>query len=217
MLHYRALMRIGIVSDIHCNAAALDVALDQLHPRVDEILVAGDAVLQYRFSNEVLDAVRREARGYVQGNHEMSLMAYGQRALRAPHVRPDLVDVMASASTSFEMAIGGKKLLMVHACPFPPYDQYLYPASPLLDRCADVDADFLVLGHTHMAMVERIGGTLVVNPGALGERGDPRFPGLVSYGILDTDTEQFEVVRFRDPNLPVPACPEYPGAIVKYS
>jgi putative phosphoesterase len=198
-------VRLGIVSDIHCNSAALTEAIRRLRTQVDDIIVAGDAVLQYRFSNEVVEIIQREARGYVLGNHEITLLDNADPALLRPGVRRRNVAFMAAAPTRLEMRANGKKLLMVHACPFPPFNQYLYPTSPLLDACGDVDADFVVLGHTHIAMSKRVGRTLVVNPGGLGERGDPGHPGMVSYGILDTSTDEFQVHRFRDPALPAPA------------
>jgi len=197
-------MRLGIVSDVHCNAAALTEAIRRLRNQADDIIVAGDAVLQYRFSNEVMEIIRREARGYVLGNHELTLLANADPALSRPDIRRRNVAFMAAAPTRFETRVGSKKLLMVHACPFPPFNQYLYPASPLLDACAEVDADFLVVGHTHIAMSKRVGSTLVVNPGGLGEREDPGHPGLVSYGILDTETDEFQIHRFRDPAMPAP-------------
>ena len=45
-------MRLGIVSDIHCNADALSLALERMGD-VDELLCAGDAVFEYRFSFSV--------------------------------------------------------------------------------------------------------------------------------------------------------------------
>ena len=50
-------MRIGIVSDIHCNHEALRVALERMGD-VDELLCAGDSVYQFRFSNEVMALLR---------------------------------------------------------------------------------------------------------------------------------------------------------------
>ena len=46
-------MRIGLVSDVHCNAPGLEAALVQLGT-LDLLLCAGDIVLQYRFSDEVI-------------------------------------------------------------------------------------------------------------------------------------------------------------------
>jgi len=45
-------MRLGIVSDVHGNIEALDIAIEQMGA-VDELLCAGDACYQFRFSNEV--------------------------------------------------------------------------------------------------------------------------------------------------------------------
>ena len=90
---------------------------------------------------------------------------------------------------------------MVHASPFAPYSDYLYPGSPLLARCAEIDADILVLGHTHVPMAERVGTTLVVNPGSLGQGGDPDYPGMVTYAVLDTESEEVTIHRFANPLL----------------
>ena len=73
-------MRIGIVADIHCNHEALSIALERMGP-VDELVCAGDAVYQFRFSNEVTELLRRRGARYVLGNHEEVLLGrWGERA-----------------------------------------------------------------------------------------------------------------------------------------
>ena len=106
---------------------------------------------------------------------------------------------MADAPLSYERTIGGKRLLMVHASPFSPYSDYLYRGSDQLARCGELDADILVLGHTHVPMAERVGSTLVVNPGSLGQGGDPDHPGMVSYAVLDTDSDEVTIHRLPNP------------------
>ena len=52
------------------------------------MLLAGDAVLQYRFSNEVIESIRDHGITYVVGNHELTLLSQdGERARSAPAVR----------------------------------------------------------------------------------------------------------------------------------
>ncbi len=190
-------MRLGIISDVHCNATAMQRAVDELAGSVDDILLAGDAVLQYRFSDAVIGAVRDNRITYVTGNHEQILLGeHGRRAREAPGIDARNLEVMAAAPFSHERRVSGKRLLMVHASPFEPYNDYLYQGSPQLARCAELDADILVLGHTHVPMATRVGSTLVVNPGSLGQGGDPAHPGMSSYGVLDTDSEEFAVHRF---------------------
>jgi putative phosphoesterase len=188
---------IGIMSDVHCNADALTRALGELDGTVDALMMAGDAVLQYRFSNEVIEAIQEHDMAYVAGNHEHILLSeHGERARSADWVRGGNVEFMAAAPMQLERQVSGKRLLMVHASPFAPYTDYLYPASPELARCAELDADILVLGHTHVPMATRIGRTLVVNPGSLGQGGDPSHPGLLSYAVLDTDSDEVTIHRF---------------------
>ena len=195
-------MLLGIMSDVHCNAKAMERALDELGARVDDVWLAGDAVFQYRFSNEVIESIREHDITYVVGNHELTLLSQdGERARSAPNVRRHNVDFMAEAPKQLETLISGKRLLMVHASPFAPYSDYLFPGSPELARCADLEADILVLGHTHVPMAARVGSTLVVNPGSLGQGGDPEHPGMVSYAVLDTDSEEVTIHRFKNPQF----------------
>ena len=54
--HHRApeqSLKIGIVSDVHCNHAGLLQALELLGD-VDELICLGDSIYEYRFSNEVV-------------------------------------------------------------------------------------------------------------------------------------------------------------------
>jgi putative phosphoesterase len=195
-------MLLGIMSDVHCNARAMERALDELSANVDDVWLAGDAVFQYRFSNEVIESIREHDITYVVGNHELTLLSQdGERARSAPNVRRHNVDFMAEAPKQLETRISGKRLLMVHASPFAPYSDYLFPGSPELARCAELEADILVLGHTHVPMAARVGSTLVVNPGSLGQGGDPEHPGMVSYAVLDTDSEAVTIHRFKNPQF----------------
>src|ERR1700729_3763111 len=99
-------MLLGIMSDVHCNAEAMGFALDDMSATVDEVLLAGDAVLQYRFSNEVIESIRDHGITYIAGNHEMTLLSeHGERARSGPHVRPGNVDFMASAPYQHEMRV----------------------------------------------------------------------------------------------------------------
>ena len=183
-------MRLGIVSDIHCNADALALALRRMGD-VDDLLCAGDAMFEYRFGNEVIAMLQERNAHYVLGNHEhVMLDSRGIRAREAPHVRKDLLEWVATRPNSIEITIDGKRLLMTHASPIAPHTQYCYPGSPDLKRFAEVDADFIVIGHTHVQMAARIGKALVVNPGSAGDARDHRNGQRLSYAVLDTSTDE---------------------------
>ena len=192
-------MRIGIVSDIHCNHEALRIALDRMGG-VDELLCAGDAVYQFRFSNEVMALLRERRARYIQGNHEDVLLGkWGERARGAGWVRGDELAYMAEQPQRMTVQVSGKTLVMVHGSPFEPHNEYIYPNSPSLSRLGTIDADYVILGHTHYQMAERIGRVLVINPGSAGEARDARNAFRLSYAVLDTATDEVTFDDFQDP------------------
>lgn len=192
-------MLIGIVSDLHCNVGGLRDALERMGP-VDELFCAGDAILQYRFSNEVMEVLRERGARYVLGNHELTFLSpAGARARSAPIIRPENLAYMASRPTRTNVELGGKRLVMVHGSPFPPFDEYVYPSSPTLGRFAEVDADFVIVGHTHYAMAMQVGRTLVINPGSAGDPRDIRNGYALSYAVLDIASGEVRFECYTDP------------------
>jgi putative phosphoesterase len=192
------LVRLGIISDVHCAAEELQLAAELLIAEgAQEILLAGDAHFEYRFSNEVASLIQAYKMRYILGNHEAVLLGpHGQRALSRPHV--GAANLRFTQETPFQLRtnVGGKTLTMVHANPWTPDNRYLGPHDRLFDRCDELDTDFLVLGHTHVPAVFRRGRTLVVNPGSLAMTREPGAPlGTVTYAVLDTDSDAAEIVR----------------------
>jgi putative phosphoesterase len=192
---------LGLVSDAHGNAAALEQALAALAGTVDHILFAGDAFSDHRFSNQVVGQLRDAGATYVLGNHEVSLLGPTGRAAReAPHVRASCLDYVRAQPYEARLDVDGCRLLMVHASPWSPRFQYLTPTSRELERCPDLGVDVLVLGHSHLPFARRVGRTMVVNPGAVG-RSDRPDSDDVGYAIVDTSTGEVEHVSFANPAL----------------
>lgn len=189
-------MRIGIVSDIHCNIDGLKLALDRMGS-VDELLCAGDLMYGFRFNNEVVEELRNRGARTVQGNHERTLLSpAGARARSAAFVKRDNLEYVGALPRVLETEVSGQKLLMLHGSPFEPFDEYLYPKARTLKRFVELDADYVIVGHTHYPMLERIGKVLVINPGSAGE------PAELSYAILDTESGEVTFDRFAKPQGP---------------
>lgn len=193
-------MRIGIVSDVHCNHEALRIALDRMGD-VDELLCAGDAVYQFRFSNEVMQILRERDARCILGNHEDVLLGkWGEGARAADGVRSENLEYMAAHDYKLETTLAnGKTLVMVHGSPWEPYNEYIYPNSPAISRLGDIGADYVILGHTHYQMAERVGRSLIINPGSAGEPRDARNHFKLSYAVLETDTGEVTFDDFPDP------------------
>ena len=189
-----AAVRIGIVSDIHCNAAGLAAAIERLAD-VDELWCAGDIVNQSWFSNETVALLRRHRARCVFGNHDaMLLSTQGARARQAAHVEEDLLDYLAELPREVALEADGKRVLMTHATPFAPHSEYVWPHSPELHRLGAVEADYLILGHTHQAMAVQVGTVLVVNPGSAGQPHHGVEGPRLSCATLDTETGAFTVI-----------------------
>ncbi|HEU0074042.1 MAG TPA: metallophosphoesterase family protein [Dehalococcoidia bacterium] len=197
-------MRLGIISDVHCNAVALRLAIQRMGA-VDELLCAGDSIFEYRFSNEVLEVLRDAGARYVLGNHETVFLGpQGVRARAASNVRGDLIEYMAEQPLGLDVDVGGKRLVMVHASPLEPNTQYVFPGSPELQRLAEIEADYIVLGHTHTQMAERAGRALVINPGSGGDPRDLANGRRLSYAILDTASGEVHFDNFLPTDPPIP-------------
>ncbi|HEY8173468.1 MAG TPA: metallophosphoesterase family protein, partial [Dehalococcoidia bacterium] len=141
----------------------------------------------------------RKAR-YILGNHEEVLLGkWGVRARSASWIRADALAYMAEHESHLETVVDGKKLVMVHGSPFEPHNEYIYPNSQSLSRFAEIEADYILLGHTHYQMAERVGRALVINPGSAGEARDPRNAFKLSYAVLDTASGEVAFDDFQDP------------------
>jgi putative phosphoesterase len=186
-------VRIGVVSDIHCDHESLDAALDAMAGEVDQIWCAGDIVLQYRFCDRTTRRLREAGVTAIRGNHDAVLVSADGSAARAG-AEPDEVAWLAALPFEHREEVAGCRLLMTHGSPWEPHGDYLSARNAQWHRADELGVDVLVTGHTHEPMVATFGSTLVVNPGSIGEprqRDDRRG----TFGIVDTDTRS-AVVRY---------------------
>ena len=197
-------MKVGIVSDIHCNARGLQDALDVMGD-VDEVLCLGDSIFEYQFSNDVVTLLKARQAHIIQGNHEEVFFSpAGVRARDRDWIDPALMAFLADQPARRAITLGGKRFLLVHSVPWEPRGEYVYPHSAKLDRFAEADADFVLYGHTHAQVVKRIGRVVVINPGSAGDGRDSRNDRQLSCAVIDTETEEVRVIDYADPRYGVP-------------
>ncbi len=191
-------MRIGIVSDVHCNQHGLLHALDIIGD-CDELICLGDSIYEYRFSNEVTRILRDRGAHVILGNHEEGFLGpHGSRARAAEWIDQSLLGWLAERPHRIKLEIGGKKLLLVHSTPWEPRGAYIFPHSSELERFAEADADYVCYGHTHHQLVRRVGRVLVINPGSAGDPRDHANGRQLSCAVLDTASDEVVVTDYPD-------------------
>ncbi|MGC9158299.1 MAG: metallophosphoesterase family protein [Terracidiphilus sp.] len=178
-------MKIVILSDLHGNLAALK-AFPELD--YDQLWCVGDLVDYGPRPGETIAWVKDRARRVVRGNHDHAagLGADPQcsqpfRKLAAETLRYTL-QVCTRAELEFlrdlpvfeqaSVSAAGRvfRFYLVHAIPSEPLFGYCPEASERwLDEVQRIDADVLVVGHTHTPFIRAIGKTTIVNPGSLGQ------------------------------------------------
>jgi putative phosphoesterase len=191
-------LRVGIVSDLHCNLAGLEQALSIIGD-VDELVCLGDSIWEYRFSNEIVHLLRERGAHTILGNHEEGFLGpHGARARQADWIDRSLLRWLSERPHRIELQLGEKKLLAVHSTPWEPRGAYVYPHSALLERFAEAEADFVLYGHTHHQVVRCCGKVLVINPGSAGDARDQGNGRQLSCAVLDTVSEEVVVTDYPD-------------------
>ena len=190
-------MKIAIISDIHAGIHALRRVLHDL-PSVDHILCAGDAISEYHFCPDTVDLLQQAQAQCIQGNHEYVLFggqnqAYLQKC--QAQYSAEMLNVLAQAPSTLDLEVDGTKIFMVHASPWKPFEDYITPRSPALPRFATLPYDYVILGHTHVPMVEQAGTVTVINPGSCAQPRDQDARG--SYAILDVERREVDIRRIR--------------------
>jgi putative phosphoesterase len=174
-------MKIAIISDIHGNYEALRC----LPESYDELWVLGDLVNYGPEPGAVIDFVRARCALAVRGNHDHSVaydeatrcsprftaMAEATRKFTRAALSPSQEDFLRQLPLSARREVGGCRFFVCHATPSDMLYEYRRAESPLWDAdLAHLDADVLLVGHTHLPFVRRLGnGSIVLNPGSLGQ------------------------------------------------
>lgn len=178
-------MKILIISDIHANVQALSAVLDKENG-VDKIFCLGDLVNYGPNPGEIIGTVRSIADKIVRGNHDDAVSGlrddcccppeYGELAEPGKDYTRGVLD---EAEKQFlrdlplveRVNVNGCRLLLSHGSPKGNNCTFLPPDIPdkvLARELEGVDADLVLIGHTHMPMQRKLNNTVIINPGSVG-------------------------------------------------
>ena len=173
-------MKIAIISDLHGNLEALS----SLPYDYDELWVLGDLVNYGPDPGPIVDCVRQRASVVIRGNHDNALGFGVDPRCSPPFVRmaaemAAYTDRMLSSEQKQYLRdlpihvirnLDGHGLYLCHAIPSDPLFGYCPAQSPQwLMEMRDLPADFLLVGHTHVQVLQKAGHGQILNPGSIGQ------------------------------------------------
>lgn len=195
-------MKIGIISDIHSNIYGLRSVLKRLGG-MDLIVCAGDITGYYPFVNEVFRELENHNVTFIKGNHDAHLCGdkiedLGPIEVKSfeytrNHITRINLDKLRNVPLQQELSIDRFKVVMFHGSPWDKLEEYIYPDYPDFDRFTEIDADVVILGHTHYPMIKHMTEKLIINPGSCGQPRD--YDPRASSAILDTLTKEVRIER----------------------
>jgi diadenosine tetraphosphatase ApaH/serine/threonine PP2A family protein phosphatase len=204
-------MRIGVISDIHANLAALEQVLYCLDAAgVEEIYCLGDVVGYGPFPNECVELVRTRCTGTVFGNHDAALFGKitldrfdtaGRKALRWTQkiIRPDNLKYLSALPPVLQ----NHDATFIHSSPFLPESwEYIHTYRQAEKAFQALTTPIGFIGHTHVPMIigedqkmhtVRKGSRFLVNVGSVGQPRDG-IPGA-AFGVFDTASWSYQPMR----------------------
>lgn len=179
--------------------------------QVDGRYCLGDIVGYFHQSLEVLDEMIKSGIPTIMGNHEayligkLSVSAEKYQFINLEYVKkkisPSQRAWLEKLPLSFEAKIDHKSVAGFHGSPWSYLEEYIYPDYRDFERFQTLPWDYILLGHTHLRMIKKIGNTTVINPGSCGQprQGDYKanaavldtHSGDVQFLDLDYDVQNF--------------------------
>ncbi|HEX6985888.1 MAG TPA: metallophosphoesterase family protein [Planctomycetaceae bacterium] len=202
-------MRVLVLGDIHSNWAALSAVAAAEPGPFDACLVTGDLVDYGSDPIPCMRWVRQHATAVVRGNHDHAVaqrvaaragsgfksIAAATRPLHWQVLGREEMKFLARLPVTCRLTVGDRTFFLVHATPRDPMDEYLNEdRNAWAARLEFVEADYVLVGHTHVPYVLDLGKTVVLNPGSVGQPrdGDPR----AAYAVIEDGRVELRRVEY---------------------
>lgn len=187
-------MRLGLIGDIHADIRALEATLRHLQAlAVNEILCTGDLVGYGSQPDAVVAMVRELAIPCIRGNHDRWALercqVIGLRGWKPAEFKSDTWDYLRSLPPAYARTIAGRSLAIHHGSPASD-TEYVTPYQPMPESIErfwnEAAAEVLILGHSHLPMIERTARGTILNPGSV--LGVPGVHTSYSFAVLELES-----------------------------
>ncbi len=185
-------MNLGLIADIHADIRSLEAALNRLDElAVSRIYCAGDLVGYGSEPDAVAALLRDRGIPCISGNHDRWALERRQvlsvRGWKPADLHDDTWEILHHLPASRRVELDGVTIEIHHGSPASD-TEYVTAYKPLPPSVEEFwnqsHADYLILGHTHIPMIERQSLGTVVNPGSV--LGVPGVPTSYTFAVLDT-------------------------------
>ena len=200
-------MRIAVVSDIHGNLPALmAVVTDFTRRDVDQVVNLGDSVSGPLLPKETAQYLTAQDWVHLAGNHErqvLSLNANSGPSDQYAHSQLSNDEFAWMASLPYARP-WNDDVFLCHGTPTSDITYLLQTAdkaatpAEIEKRLGTVSASLVLCGHSHVPRSVRCKGTLIVNPGSVGQ---PAFDDDLPYHhVVETGSPdaRYAIVEKRD-------------------
>ena len=203
-------MRILLIADIHANLEALQTVLDVPH---DRAICLGDVVDYGPDPDKCIDLLQKKNIPTVRGNHDNAVafkvdcqcgykykhLSVATREYTWEILDRSRIEYLQKLPLLIKEQFDGKRFYLTHASPRSIFE-YIKPETPdeeitrmIEESTEPIEAEFLVVGHSHIPMNRKLGGLTIINPGSVGQPRDRD----TRTGCAIFDTEKGEIEFFR--------------------
>ncbi|GKX67932.1 metallophosphoesterase family protein [Inconstantimicrobium mannanitabidum] len=209
-------MKIGVLSDIHGNAIALDYAIEDLREQgITKVVILGDVVMKGPMPSEVIDTLKNselDILSWIKGNtdiwfeefsetyeanNDREKQIYEYYKFAKENLDEDKIAFINALPYEYSFSVNTYKILCVHGTPKSIVEAVdsTVPETEIRKAIEGVKEDIILSGHSHTSFIGEVDGKKIFNVGSIGNQldGDNR----ISYGILDFTGDEVRLMNRR--------------------
>ncbi|HEV3168519.1 MAG TPA: metallophosphoesterase family protein [Isosphaeraceae bacterium] len=196
-------MKLGLIADIHADIRALEATLRWLDAmKVRQIVCAGDLVGYGTQADAAVALIRDRGIPSIRGNHDRWALerkqVIGLRGWRTAELTDDTWAFLATLPASRQLDLGGRLIEIHHGSPSSD-TEFVSPYKPVPESVdkfwSESDAKVLILGHTHIPMIDRTPRGTIINPGSV--MGVTGIQTSYSFGVVDLESLAVRIFEVR--------------------
>lgn len=212
--------RIAIISDVHGNLPALETVLIDINNRnIDQIYCLGDLVDFAPWNNEVIQKIKTLRIPCLMGNHDeriafdLPIVPLAKHDQEERNARVSAISFSKNTITddnkyflknlprqiqlTFQVGLKKINIVLVHGSTRS-NQEYIYEDHDALDlqqMMSSIQADVLIMGHTHLPYIQYLPCGLAINCGSVGRSKEKLKAAVYLLMQVEEDGISLEIVR----------------------